>query len=123
MHRGDINRQCRFFENETGCQVDPKWTRSGVHSILSDFLLFGKGTQVTAATRLVNKWIETANQKTAASSAWAKTPAFNFNKWYYAQITEMEADRKLEFLLPLHEDAELPHKVISTYDCVPEWSC
>ncbi|KAF2739947.1 hypothetical protein EJ04DRAFT_604586 [Polyplosphaeria fusca] len=84
----------RKLKTETGCDVVPHF---GGHSKLTSFDIFGAGTGPERAVKSLNEWIATASTKSAASSAWAKMPAFDPNKWYYNEIDIMEQNRKQVF--------------------------
>lgn len=103
-----IKNLCGFWKNDTGCEIVPI---KGYDNRVVRFDFYGSSTQAEAALRVVNTWLENANRKTAASQAWAKTPAFDANKWYYAEVEAMEADRKEMFKKPLPENVLLPEKV------------
>lgn len=109
---GELEREVRIWAEETGCTVVP-----GMQSRkLVKFDIFGSGTQLKAAERAVNKWIEGANTKSAASSAWYKARAFDPNKWYYKEISVMETQRKELFKGPIPEldklDGATLHRVL-----------
>jgi hypothetical protein len=100
LHYKDIKMKCEFWLQETECEVVPTM----IHGKLTRLDLFGSGTQVNAATRVINKWLQVANTKAPASSAWAKLEAFDHNKWWYKNYDENEMERKSMFLGSLPEE-------------------
>ncbi|KAF2661354.1 hypothetical protein K491DRAFT_574225, partial [Lophiostoma macrostomum CBS 122681] len=100
LHYEDIKAKCFFWRQETECEVVPMM----ISGKLMKLDLFGSGTQVAAATRAINKWIQVANTKTAASSAWPKMEAFDANKWWYKNFDENEIERKSKYLGTLLEE-------------------
>jgi hypothetical protein len=105
----DVKNLCLLWKRETDCEIVPYWDRLSLVS----FDLFGTGTQADAAVRIINKWIESSHAKTAASSAWSKSPAFDFNAWYYGELSIAEAGRKQKFKNPPPED--VPFKAIVSW--------
>ncbi|CAN9459735.1 hypothetical protein CUC08_Gglean010604 [Alternaria sp. MG1] len=90
-------RECDNIVNEvkvrTGCAVIPQWDDGRIYQ----FGIAGGGAGLEKAVRYINQWISNAHVKSKDSSAWAKMPAFDPNKWYYEQIEEMERQRKEAF--------------------------
>ena len=93
----------------TGCAVIPHWNykRDQDQSIIYQFDIFGTGTALEKAVRHINQWISKAQNKTKDSSAWAKTPAFDSNKWYYEQVDDMKQRHKQSFKEAPSEDSSL----------------
>ncbi|KAL1791959.1 hypothetical protein ACET3X_009710 [Alternaria dauci] len=90
-------RECENIVNEvkirTGCVVIPQWDSGRI----CQFGIAGGGAGLEKAVRYINQWISNAHVKSKDSSAWAKMPAFDPDKWYYEQIEEMERQRKEVF--------------------------
>ncbi|KAF2746488.1 hypothetical protein M011DRAFT_85036 [Sporormia fimetaria CBS 119925] len=93
LHPADVKRQCAFFKEETGADVNPVMRGSKVAS----FQFFGSGQSVDAAVAAVNKWMADVRPKTGASAAWAKMPAFDHAKWYQEQVAQKDAERREQF--------------------------
>ncbi|EMD91375.1 hypothetical protein COCC4DRAFT_57592 [Bipolaris maydis ATCC 48331] len=93
----------------TGCAVIPHWSyrRDQNESIIYQFDIFGTGTALEKAVRHINQWISKAQTKTKDSSAWAKTPAFDPNKWYYEQVDDLKQRHKQSFKEAPSEDDTL----------------
>ncbi|KAF2272100.1 uncharacterized protein EI97DRAFT_485524 [Westerdykella ornata] len=111
-HRPDITphsvrQYCDQWTKETGCGVVPVFR----YRKLERFELFGSGSQVDAATRSVNKWVEYAKSKRGGTLGWHKLSAFDVNRGYYDEINDMEADRKQMFRSAVPEGMNLPCKV------------
>ena len=89
-------------KTKTGCIVIPHWNyqKGQDEGIIYQFDFFGTGAGLESAVRHIQQWISRACGKSKESSAWAKTPAFNANKWYYEQVEEMEHERKQAFKGP-----------------------
>ncbi|EUC41931.1 hypothetical protein COCMIDRAFT_104846 [Bipolaris oryzae ATCC 44560] len=108
----------------TGCAVIPHWNKKWEqdHSIIYQFDIFGTGTALEKAVRHINQWISKAQNKTKDSSAWAKTPAFDPNKWYYEQVDDIKQRHKQRFKeapsedMIVHWPAELNDRDISPRD-------
>lgn len=100
-----------YWQEKTGCEV--------IYQLqfrkLIKFDIFGSGARLDHAIRVINKWIEGANTKTPASSAWAKMPAFDPNQWYYDEINAMEAERK-EMFRSAMPDGLVPPCQVRTVD-------
>jgi hypothetical protein len=95
---------------ETDCIVIP----NGNQTVIRSFYIFGSGSNVEKAVRHLNQWISKAHVKSIASSAWAKMPAYNSDKWYYNEVERLELERKQRFKgpLPQAEGDDIPeHKV------------
>jgi hypothetical protein len=78
------------IKTNTGCVVIPQWEAGRIYQ----FGIAGGGTGLEKAVRYINQWIANAHVKSKDSSAWAKMPAFDQNKWYYEQVEEWERQRK-----------------------------
>jgi hypothetical protein len=74
----------------TGCTVTPQWDGGKIYQ----FGIFGAGAGLEQAIRYINQWISKAHIKSKDSSSWAKTPAFDQNKWYYDFVEGLERQRK-----------------------------
>lgn len=85
---------------KTNCTVVPVWDKGTIIR----FDIHGSGAAGEQAVRLINEWMKKAHVISKDSSAWAKTPAFDVNGWYYDQIKEMEGDRKQKYKEPPPED-------------------
>ncbi|XP_014555428.1 hypothetical protein COCVIDRAFT_38785 [Bipolaris victoriae FI3] len=98
----------------TGCAVIPHWSykQNQDQSIIYQFDIFGTGTALEKAVRHINQWISKAQNKTKDSSAWAKTPAFDPNKWYYEQVDDMKQRHKQIFKEAPSEDINLETVVV-----------
>jgi hypothetical protein len=107
IHYDTVQNFCTFWKEETGCEVMQRRERGRL--IRFDF--FGTGPKVEAAMRVVTKWIESAKTKSATSTSWAKTEAFDANKWYYDEINNMETERKQQFKKPRDAKEVLPYQV------------
>ncbi|KAH7385604.1 hypothetical protein BKA66DRAFT_583220 [Pyrenochaeta sp. MPI-SDFR-AT-0127] len=94
----------------TGCSVDSHWE----HGKISQFDIYGPGASVDIAVRQINHWISRVHAKSKESSAWAKTPAFDSNRWYYEEVEEKERDRKQVFKGPA------PNTLERQAECWPE---
>lgn len=108
---------CSSWAAESGCEIEPQWNRpvqfrGAVPRLLTGFHLYGTTSQADAAVRVINKWIESVRNKKYAS--WVKMKAFDPNKWYYDQVTEMENERKQKFKGQLPEEP-LPFEVYFTF--------
>lgn len=90
----NIKAFCESWYQETECVVEPIFR----YGRLNSFHLFGSKSEVDAATRKINKWLQQVSTKTVASSAWAKLEAFDHNKWWYQSYAENEEERKQQFL-------------------------
>ncbi|KAG9186830.1 hypothetical protein G6011_09938 [Alternaria panax] len=90
----------------TGCVVIPQWDDGRIYQ----FGIAGGGAGLEKAVRYINQWISNAHVKSKDSSAWAKMPAFDPNKWYYEQVEEMERQRKETFrgMAPKVSEGETP---------------
>ena len=84
---------------KTGCTILPHWEyqRGQDGGIISHFDIFGAGAGLERATQYIQKWIANAPGRSKESSAWAKMPAFDANKWYYEQLEALENERKQIF--------------------------
>lgn len=107
----EFRRSCRASERDliindihvnTGCRVLAQWDQS----IIYQFEIFGTGAGLEKAIRYINQWISNAHTKSKESTAWAKTPAFDANAWYYEQVEGLELQRKQVFKGPAPEVAE-----------------
>ncbi|KAI4686537.1 uncharacterized protein J4E84_005818 [Alternaria hordeiaustralica] len=100
----------------TGCDVIPKWDAG----YITQFAIAGQGAGLEKAVRYINHWISNAHIKSKDSSSWAKTPAFDHNKWYYDSIEERERQRKDGFKgkAPEVPKGEMP--LASIIVCWPE---
>jgi hypothetical protein len=81
---------------ETDCIVIPHWDQTTIKY----FEIFGSGPNAEKAIRHLHQWISNAHVKSVASSAWAKMPAYNFDKWYYDEVEKLEIERKQRFRGP-----------------------
>ncbi|EOA81902.1 uncharacterized protein SETTUDRAFT_96874 [Exserohilum turcica Et28A] len=104
----EFRRSCRASERDliindihvnTGCRVLAQWDQS----IIYQFEIFGTGAGLEKAIRYINQWISNAHTKSKESTAWAKTPAFDANAWYYEQVEGLELQRKQVFKGPAPE--------------------
>ena len=77
----------------TGCEVIPQWDNGRIH----EFGIVGAGAGLEKAVIYINQWILRAHIKSADSSAWPKTSAFDGTKWYYHEVEEKERVRKQRF--------------------------
>ena len=77
----------------TGCEVIPQWDNGHIH----EFGIVGAGAGLEKAVIYINQWILRAHIKSADSTAWPKTSAFNGTKWYYHEVEEKERARKQRF--------------------------
>jgi hypothetical protein len=75
---------------ETNCHVVPHWEQGTIKS----FDIYGAGSGVERAIGRLNQWISNAHTKAIAASAWGKISAYNYDKWYYNQVEQMENTRK-----------------------------
>ncbi|KAI4686318.1 hypothetical protein J4E81_008670 [Alternaria sp. BMP 2799] len=100
----------------TGCDVIPKWDAG----YITQFAIAGQGAGVEKAVRYINHWISNAHIKSKDSSSWAKTPAFDHNKWYYDSIEERERQRKDEFKGKAPEVSKGEMPLASIIVCWPE---
>lgn len=100
----------------TGCDVIPKWDAG----YITQFAIAGQGAGVEKAVRYINHWISNAHIKSKYSSSWAKTPAFDHNKWYYDSIEERERQRKDEFKGKAPEVSKGEMPLASIIVCWPE---
>ncbi|KAI4707774.1 hypothetical protein J4E89_007402 [Alternaria sp. Ai002NY15] len=100
----------------TGCDVIPKWDAG----YITQFAIAGQGAGVEKAVRYINHWISNAHIKSKDSSSWAKTPAFDHNKWYYDSIEERERQRKEEFKGKAPEVSKGEMPLASIIVCWPE---
>ncbi|KAI4925033.1 uncharacterized protein J4E92_007071 [Alternaria infectoria] len=100
----------------TGCDVIPKWDAG----YITQFAIAGQGAGVEKAVRYINHWISNAHIKSKDSSSWAKTPAFDHNKWYYDSIEERERQRKEEFKGKAPEVSKGDMPLASIIVCWPE---
>ncbi|KAI4604780.1 hypothetical protein J4E80_010936 [Alternaria sp. BMP 0032] len=100
----------------TGCDVIPKWEAG----YITQFAIAGQGAGVEKAVRYINHWISNAHIKSKDSSSWAKTPAFDHNKWYYDSIEERERQRKDEFKGKAPEVSKGEMPLASIIVCWPE---
>ncbi|KAF2833240.1 hypothetical protein CC86DRAFT_415001 [Ophiobolus disseminans] len=93
-------------EQKTGCDLVPHWDQGKVTS----FDIYGSGHGVEKATVYLNHWISNAHTKSIGASAWAKLPAYDPNKWYYAQVEELDNVYKQRFRgpVPSEGDADAP---------------
>src|SRR5690242_10864341 len=99
-HRREGTTFVNSIYNETGCIVVAHWDQQTIKR----FDVFaGAGSQ--NAVVAVNKWIARGGEKSKDSSAWAKTPAFNHDKWYQEQL-ERNEDERMEFFLGPVPDAQ-----------------
>ena len=101
-HYSDLKKIAEAWKLDFYCEVVPH----SQHGKIIRFDLFGTGPKLDTAVRAVNKWIETANMRSPASSTWAKMPAFEYNKWYETQLREVEKERKQKFKGTKPEDTE-----------------
>jgi hypothetical protein len=101
-HLAERNTLVNDIKTSTGCTVVPQCDQGRV----LQFGIIGAGAGLEKAIRQINEWISNAHVKSKDSSAWAKMPAFDVNKWYYEQVTEMELQHKQIFKGPIHEAAE-----------------
>ncbi|KAI4616063.1 hypothetical protein J4E83_006733 [Alternaria metachromatica] len=100
----------------TGCDVIPKWDAG----YITQFAIAGQGAGLEKAVRYINHWISNAHIKSKDSSSWAKTPAFDHNKWYYDSIEERERQRKDEFKGKAPEVSKGEMPLASIIVCWPE---
>lgn len=87
--------------------------RGAVPRRLTGFYLYGTGSQADAAVRIINKWIESARTKSTHTSQWAKMKAFDLNKWYYDEVSQLEDERRQRFKRAPPEEP-LPFEVCLT---------
>jgi len=94
------------IKEKTECDVVPHWEEGKIAS----FDIYGPGHGVEQAVRHLNQWISKAHTKSIGASAWAKLPAYDFNKWYYAQVEELENmyQQKFRGPVPLENDEDAP---------------
>ncbi|KAF2131619.1 hypothetical protein P153DRAFT_336064 [Dothidotthia symphoricarpi CBS 119687] len=92
----------RDLEVKTGCEVELHWDQGRI----TQFDLFGSGAGVEKAVRHINQWISNAHVKSREAASWAKTPAFDANKWYYEEIEAMELEHKQKFKGPVPDASE-----------------
>ena len=78
---------------KTGCAVIPQWDQGRIYQ----FGIVGTGAGLERAVWYINQWISKAHIKSMDSAAWAKTPAFDTNKWYYEEVEVLELERKQVF--------------------------
>ncbi|KAF2034863.1 hypothetical protein EK21DRAFT_55491 [Setomelanomma holmii] len=95
---------------KTNCDIVLRWDLTKITS----FELFGSGPAVDKATRYVNEWISNAQKKSIGASAWAKISAWEYLKWYYDTVEELEVDRKQKYTGPIgpNELGELPKQEV-----------
>ncbi|KAF2637096.1 hypothetical protein P280DRAFT_458889 [Massarina eburnea CBS 473.64] len=101
-----------------GVELVPNWDVGSANGQgpITRFLMFGTGSGLEKATVEINKWILSAKTKSKESTAWAKTPAYDVNKWWYEQVWEKEAARKEMFKgLPEDENDE------NLFSLIVEW--
>lgn len=95
------------------CDLVVHWDNGRIRQ----FDIYGSAADATNATGFLNRWVSNAHLKSKDSSSWAKTSAFNADKWYYDQLDLMERDRKEVFKGPAPQSLEngdpLPHVSIS----------
>lgn len=124
----EFRRPCRARERDaivhdikikTGCTVIPHWDyqQAQGEGIISQFDIFGAGAGLERATHYIQEWIAKASRKSKESSAWAKTPAFDVNKWYAERIEELELERKQIFKGPPPQphECEPPLHMVSLF--------
>ncbi|RMZ69122.1 dna polymerase v family and armadillo-type fold domain-containing [Pyrenophora seminiperda CCB06] len=98
-------------KTDTGCELIPLWDKGKTR--IYEFGIVGAGSGLEKAVRYINEWIFKARSKSTEASAWAKTPAFDPNKWYQNEIEEMERHRKQKFKGPLpHNASQLERKIV-----------
>ncbi len=83
----------------TGCDILPRWE----HGKIFEVHIFGSGANLDKAIREINEWIQKAPTKSAHSSKWAKTRAYDPDDWFYEGVTGLEQDRRKDFLGPIPE--------------------
>jgi hypothetical protein len=96
---------------EANCHVVPRWDQGKVKS----FDIHGTGRDLEKAVTRINSWIAKAYIKSKESSAWAKLPAYDPNKWYYDRVEEKELESKKRFKesVPLPDDPDAPKHTVS----------
>jgi hypothetical protein len=94
------------IKHETDCDVVPHWDQGKITS----FDIYGPAYGVEKATTRLNEWISNAHTKSIGASAWAKLPAYDYNKWYYAQVEERDNEWKQQFKgpFPSQDDENAP---------------
>lgn len=80
---------------DTNCVVFAKFDKH--RGIVYQFDIFGSGHGIEKATVRLNEWITNAKSTSKYSQKWAKLSAFDFNRWYYDRVDELEDDRRLKF--------------------------
>ncbi|KAF1956384.1 hypothetical protein CC80DRAFT_593832 [Byssothecium circinans] len=108
----EMERIAYTMKSEAGCEVDPKWDQGRI----TKFLIYGTGPNAEKAIGEINKWIMKAKTKSKESTAWAKTPAYDVNKWWYEQVWDKEAARKEMYKGPLPEDKDDSHEHVIIVD-------
>jgi hypothetical protein len=96
---------------EANCHVVPHWDQGKIKS----FDIYGSGHDLERAVTRINRWILSAHIKSKESSAWAKLPAYDPNKWYYDRVEEKEHESKQRFKepAPQPEDPDAPKYTVS----------
>jgi hypothetical protein len=91
---------------EANCHVVPHWDQGKIKS----FDIHGTGHSLEKAVTRINLWIASAHIKSKESSAWAKLPAHDPNKWYYDRVEEKEHESKQRYKgpIPLPDDPDAP---------------
>jgi hypothetical protein len=100
---------------EANCSVVPHWDQGS--GKIKSFDIYGAGSNLEKAVTHVNRWISNAHVKTKESSAWAKLPAYDANRWHYDRVEEKEKESKQRFKgpVPPPDDPDAPrHKVSPT---------
>lgn len=92
-------QQCIHWKKETGCEIEVNF--DGRKRV---FRLHGSRESAEKATKLINRWLEEVSTKSVPSATWAKNGAFDYNKWYYDEVTHLENERKQKYLLPPSPD-------------------
>jgi hypothetical protein len=90
------------LKTETGCIVVAHWNQGNIN--ITSFDIYGSGPGIEKAVRHLHQWISNAHAKSMASSAWAKTTAYNYDKWYYEEVEHMENVKKQRFKGPIPPD-------------------
>lgn len=103
LRRHTFARERDILVNEikcsTGCSVNLHYEQGKI----SQLDIIGPGTNVDKAARQINQWVSKKHSKAKESSVWAKTRAFDPNKWYYEEVEEKERMRKQVFRGPIPE--------------------
>lgn len=115
--RATVARERQMIETiwvtETGCRIVPQTAESTAGGlIITRFDLFGTGNNLEKAVQKVENWIRQAKTKSSATTAWAKTPAYDPKAWSEEYNQSQVQKRKMNFT------KEMPVELSSVYNNV-----